>query len=655
MLTKEDLLIRIKTATGSSNLTFSTIGDWTKHELFMFGLMSCFANKLPKNYATIESEIKTAFGVSSISFDINKYQIVWDEDTTRLLLAITTIAEDLEDDGDLDNSNGGGNSVVGSLGFDCFVIIGQSNAEGNGKPKDDYFDFSDPRIFNFSPGNEFMVYANKLILAKERILNIQGELPGDSTVISFTTGFAKNYLAENPTKRVCLIGCALGNTGFSSNHWNPGDPLYNTTVEVCNRFLTLYPDSKIKGFLWHQGERDIDNSYDPATYQTKLEAMIAALRTNITGCAEVPFITGNYSPNWSIGFPIKSAYEAANNSITKRIDYTGNVISTGLSGNLSGDEIHFDARSQRILSQRYYSQYKFALTNKLTIPDKPTSLTVTQYTGATLRVTFTQSNKADYSIVETRQGTTLISQIKTYNSKLLIPNLNHLTSYNISVKSVNNIGQSLSESITASTNNISVPLLSNPLVKLGYEDSTNLAANDGTLGLGTDGTLRQVIDVEKGKSIEFYQNSGIVSYNAIPSEFTFSTWVKLNSYRPEATFFGTDSGTATGKFNFGVNNASGLRISVNNVDLYVAPENFPLNQWKFVGVTYGSGVFKIYIDGEKVSTVNQTYTAASDNNPIWIGQKNFGYGSIRGFLNNTYLFNTVATELEMSKLYEISF
>lgn len=669
-LTNDELLVVTRTATNNSNLSLSSFSEWSNNVIYLFGVMLCTAKGIKTSIPAIETQLKQAFNVSSLPMNIGSIVLIWDTKASAMLSEISKIARNIAPNTGGGASGGNGNPSTpdtsstspsspispGSLGFDCFVIIGQSNAEGNGKPKDERFDFQDPRIFNFSPGSEFQTYANKLIIAKERILNIQGELPTDDTVISFTTGFAKNYVAENPTRRVCLIGCALGNTGFSSNHWKVGDPLYNTTVEVCNRFLTLYPDSKIKGFLWHQGERDIDSSLDPVVYQTHLEAMIAGFRAAITGCANVPFVVGNYSPGWSIGFAIKAAYEKVNRDLTNRIDYTGNATSEGLSGNPGDDAIHFDARSQRLFSDRYYRQYKFALTNKLAVPPAPTNLLVSQLSATTLKLTFTQSVKAIYSIVEVRNGSTLLNSISVFDSKLVIPNLTANTSYNITVKSVNTIGTGSGTSITGTTNNVagSNPP-STPLVNLRYEDSGDLKANNGSLTMFSDSTVRQVSNSIKGNVADFYQPSGFISYTQIPQNLSFATWVNLREYRPEATFFGCDAGGSAGRLNFGVNNASGLRLNVDGTDIYTATNNFPLNEWMFVGITYDNGVFKIFIDGERVSTINKVFSPASDNNPIWIGQKNFGYGSIRGLLNNTYLFDSSLTESQMLRLYELSF
>lgn len=534
----------------------------------------------------------------------------------------------------------------GSLGFDCMVVIGQSNAEGNGTEINPLLDYTDPRVSMYSPGT--YQYANTLYLAQNKIVNIQGEY--DNTKLSFALGFARLYLAENPLKRVCLIGCSLGNTGYSSSHWKVGDPLYNSTVEVCNRFLVEYPNSKIKAFLWHQGERDIDNSLPGVDYRNFQEAMISGLRTSITGCTNVPFVNGNYSPDWSIGFPNKIAIEAANFSITRRIDYTANVLTTGLSGNPGGDSIHMDSRSLRILSKRYYEGYKSALLNKLTVPQPPTNITFTALSASAIQVNFTQDTKADYSNVSVNSKT-----YKIYSLPFIIPNLSASTTYTASFTSTNNLGASNVATKSITTNSTATPAPTLHSVKLTYENANDLVFNDSLsgLGFGANGILKQATDIDRGKVLLIDNAAGLVSYSQLPNEISFMTWVKIYEYRDAASLLSLPGGDVTGRLQLKIPNAAPIGLYINDVAQYVDATIFPLNTWVNVGFTIGGGQAKIYKNGLKVASVAKAYTHNSDK--FWIGQLDFGYGSIRGNLDNTYLFNRVLSENEMLKLYEISF
>jgi hypothetical protein len=548
-----------------------------------------------------------------------------------------------------------GSYVNSYTSFDTFLIVGQSNAKGSGLPKDIRLDITDPRIFAYSPGTS--TYSNTLVQAEGSIGNIEGTYETDT--IGFALPFARNYIAENPTKRVCLLGCTLGNTGFSSNHWKVGDSLFNITVAHVNAFLAAYPGSKLKGILWHQGERDHDSNNPVINYRTSLEAMIAGFRSQITGATNVPFICGNYSPQWSQWSDLKADYELLNSQLPNRIDYTGFASSIGLTGN-SGDVIHFDARSQRILGNRYFEAYKSAIGNIVSIPDAPANLAVSQLTGTTLRVAFDLNPKAESYLVSARIGSNILSSVSTVENSTIVPNLQPSTSYSIEVKALNSKGYSVPSTLMAVTNAVTVPVIANGIFILDYENPANLTASTGLFPIGGTGTLTSFVDSKRGNVLRLQnsENQGsLISYEdasnlGLTNQITFSTFVNLEAYRNDLSLFSIDSGDNLGKLIFMIDEVSNFQLQLNGVVFSEVPGVFKKNTWTMVSFTIGGGTAKIFINGRKVKEDPGTIVINNTNKPIFIGQLGFNYGTLEGKLDKTRVYSYALTENQIVRLFE---
>jgi hypothetical protein len=542
-----------------------------------------------------------------------------------------------------------------NTGFDCFLFIGQSNCEGNGIPLDLVYDYPDPRILNYSPGTE--TYSNKLILAEYNLLNIQGQRA--TTRISFALTFAKQVLLENNTRPLVLLSCALGNTGFSSNHWKVGDPLYNTTVNHVNSFLSLYPGSVLKGILWHQGERDHDNIYPAESYQANLEAMILGMRTQITNAANCPFVCGNYSPGWSSFSSLKSDMEDVNFQLTRRLPYTGNVLSTGLEGNFN-DVIHFSAASQRELGRRYFAQWKFAQTNVLTVPAAVTNVNVQQLTSTSLQVSWTPDNRTDSVLVQAKVGLAVISSnITSTSNQILLTGLEANNTYSIEITAQNNIGNAPTVRTTGTTNNNAVFLPLNPLVVLNYENPAALGFSSGSISMGTTDNVNQFIDPQRGRVLALLNNTpgGVLAYTAPGSSFpstrlSFATWANITQYANDACFFGISGGSDTGRAYFVIDEVANLELFVNNISVIKLPGKFRKKVWQHVAFTIGDGLAKVYVDGFKLAEAAATISIASNNNPIFIGESNFNYGCITGYMDSTRIYSQTLSDSQIIKLYE---
>jgi hypothetical protein len=542
-------------------------------------------------------------------------------------------------------------------GFDVWVTAGQSNGEGNGKPVDLKFDYTDPRILNYSPGIE--TYSNKLVIAEYNCLNILGQTTTEQ--IGFPVQFAKEYLAENPDRRVVLLTCCLGNTGFSSNHWKVGDPLYNTVVQHVNNFLSLYPDAELKGILWHQGERDHDNNLPPETYRTYLEEMVVGMRGAIAGAVDVPFICGDYSPEWAGWSSTKYDMQLVNKAITNRLPYTGHVESVGLFGNSGGDVIHFNAASQRELGRRYYKAWKYARTNKLSTPASITGISAIAYGASSVLVSFTPGEKTDRVRVRaTIENGFPVSSVETIDNSILLPGLSPDTEYKLELIPINNIGMGTPQYTTAKTNNdvFTTPLAA--LLDLRYENTGNLGLSGGSLQLGSTGKVTAFNDPIRGNVVRFENTdpggllAGQIPATTTPaSTLSFCTWVYLEQFANDMAFFAITQGDNPGRMSFGVDEVSGLQVSINGSNIKI-PTTFRKNFWQHVGFTIGGGLVKIFVNGIKVIEEAGTITINNTNNQIFVGENGFNYGCVSGLLDNTYLFPQTITDKQMAKLYEIS-
>jgi hypothetical protein len=540
-------------------------------------------------------------------------------------------------------------------GFDVWVVFGQSNAEGNGKPPDSKLDYRDPRILNYSPGVE--TYSNKLVIAEYNCLNILGQSTDQQ--IGFGVQFGKEYLAENPDRRVCLLTCALGNTGFSSNHWKVGDPLYNTVIQHVNSFMTLYPDADLKGFLWHQGERDHDSNLPASTYQTYLEAMVIGIRGAITGASTVPFICGDYSPEWAGWSANKYDMQLVNKAITNRLPYTGHVQTTGLFGNSGGDFIHFSAESQRELGRRYYKAWKYARTNKPSTPASITGLSATAYTSTSVVVSFTPGDKTDRVKIVAYIGNYPVTSIETIDKKILLTGLQPDILYKIEVTPINNIGNGEPSYTTVRTNAVVAIAPLAPLLDLRYQNTGNIGQSGGSIQMGATGKVTAYTDPIRGAVVRFENTDpgGLVAYQipGVPpaSTLSFSTWVLMEQFANDTAFFAITQGDNPGRMSFGVDEVGGLQVYTNG-GIVKVPTTFKKNFWQHVGFTIGGGTIKIFLNGLKVWEAGGTIAINNTNNQIFVGENGFNYGCLSGRLDNTYLYSNTITELQMAKLYEIS-
>lgn len=239
------------------------------------------------------------------------------------------------------------------LDYDDITVIigaGQSNMASQAGPASISGEL-DTRIFDFDVSGT--INNNNPRLAVEPLDSPQIH-PNAGTTLIYS--YAKEYLRENPNKKVLIVMHAVGGTGFSNNRWNVGDDLYEGLIIRANAALSWGSGVKtLDKFLWHQGEADAAfSSADFNIHANNLDSLIAGVRSSITGATNIGFILGGFVPNFDD--PSYDAVKFAISDTPNRVTNAAYVSSDGLTD--TGDNLHFDGPSQIEFGRRYYAASK---------------------------------------------------------------------------------------------------------------------------------------------------------------------------------------------------------------------------------------------------------------------------------------------------------
>lgn len=230
--------------------------------------------------------------------------------------------------------------------FELYLLVGQSNMSGRGKltPADAE---PDARVLVLDAKNEW---------------GSQGEpIHFDKTSARVGPGFAfaKLMAQQNPDVEVGLIPCAVGGTSIVK--WKPDVDLFNKAVE---RARIAMKTGTLKGILWHQGESGSGNETKANRYGRDLASVAVGFRAALNA-PDVPFIAGEIGQFLYTRSDRKAPFAKVINdqidTLPKLVPNTAVVSSEGL--NHVGDELHFDAESQRELGKRYFEAFR-TLTGK---------------------------------------------------------------------------------------------------------------------------------------------------------------------------------------------------------------------------------------------------------------------------------------------------
>ncbi len=220
--------------------------------------------------------------------------------------------------------------------FHLYLLIGQSNMAGRGQI-DEESKKTNPRVLMFTKELTWKPATDPLHFDKP----IAGVGPG--------LAFGKQMAEANPRMRIGLIPCAVGGTSIEA--WAPGAEDQATHTHPYDDMLKRVREAQkvgiLKGIIWHQGEADRAAS---ATYGQSLASLIARLRREFDA-PNLPFVSGELGTFNPDNLADTERFNAVLQDLTNTVKDYVCVSSRRLKDR--GDHLHFDAKSARILGQRY--------------------------------------------------------------------------------------------------------------------------------------------------------------------------------------------------------------------------------------------------------------------------------------------------------------
>ena len=256
--------------------------------------------------------------------------------------------------------------------YDIFIEAGQSNAEGSGHgpvaeeyiPNDRvlYLTGSAPVCEAGDPYKiAFAQEPYVIAVARERTKEISGS---EDSVGDLALSFAQDYIQAGlleQDRKLLIIRSAVGGTGFMYNQWEVDAPLYRRMLDMTDYALSLNPDNRLMGMLWHQGEHEAFEGNKPERYRSQLLTFVHSVKRRYS-CPDLPFICGGFCNEWVQKFlrsctaimqTLREVAGELNGEYVETDDLLSNNQKTG-----DGDDIHFCRESLRILGHRYFVAYQ---------------------------------------------------------------------------------------------------------------------------------------------------------------------------------------------------------------------------------------------------------------------------------------------------------
>ena len=216
-----------------------------------------------------------------------------------------------------------------------YALLGQSNMSGRA-PVEKADETPSPGVFLFDDFDQFEAASHPL----NRFTNVPSGTDRVANRLNLGWNFAAKMRSSDPAVSVGLVVNAQG--GSAIRTWKKGQPNYDRTL---TRLRAAQAAGHLKGVLWHQGEEDI---HAADGYLDALAKLVADLRADL-GDPKLPFVAGQLSPLTS-GKDAEATrrFNEMLSGLPKKVAHTAVVESKGLTGGL-----HFDARSTRLLGERY--------------------------------------------------------------------------------------------------------------------------------------------------------------------------------------------------------------------------------------------------------------------------------------------------------------
>ncbi len=231
-----------------------------------------------------------------------------------------------------------------------FLLMGQSNMAGRGYPAD-VPPITDKRCFmlrngRWQPLRDPVVF-DRPMFGADKMGTCSGVGPG--------SGFAAAY-AEAYDEKIGLIPCADG--GTSLEDWRIDGQLFLHAFYQAKLAMNV---SEIAGILWHQGEGDSGTVEKASSYKDRFLTMIDEFRGRLG--LQIPVVVGELG-DFLDRRPI-AHWRIVNEQLRAIADERADmalVSSAGLRDR--GDNLHFDAASQREFGRRYFDAYQTLVKGK---------------------------------------------------------------------------------------------------------------------------------------------------------------------------------------------------------------------------------------------------------------------------------------------------
>lgn len=235
-----------------------------------------------------------------------------------------------------------------TISYSIIIIAGQSNTH-SGFLIDTKKDISNGNIFQlgrFSTSNYTIIPANEPL--HNHTIN--------SVKIGFALPFAKLYdNKDNENNPILIIPCGYSGTSIRKD-WYIDSFLYKDLVNRTRFVLEKFPKSKLKLFLWHQGESDVGSQ----NYDELVDNFIKNIRKDLHK-ENLPFIVGGMVPYWVKQSSDRIHLQKTIKETPLRIENTAyadpEIPFTIEKEDNSFDEIHYSAEGQRELGKRYFNSY----------------------------------------------------------------------------------------------------------------------------------------------------------------------------------------------------------------------------------------------------------------------------------------------------------
>jgi hypothetical protein len=229
-------------------------------------------------------------------------------------------------------------------GFDVYLVMGQSNAQGwQDVPQWIPADYDTiAHILKYSDladGTQITrIYGGKFVTRYTTGYWLTGIEPIGAGVCP-ARGCAKVLAAHDTATTFGMALRAVGNTSIS--RWVKSGDLYEGSLKAAREVAAW---GNLRGVLWHQGENDVGNT-DATWWGNQLKSLISDMRADL-GLPDLIFVIGELGQFVGNGSRVNSQIPG----IVSSTRLTAMVSSAGLAS--QGDNLHFSSDAQREFGRR---------------------------------------------------------------------------------------------------------------------------------------------------------------------------------------------------------------------------------------------------------------------------------------------------------------